>query len=40
MYLPHDFDRSANLGYAFVNLVSDDPASVASASFFASFCSH
>jgi len=24
VYLPHDFDRSANLGYAFVNLVSDE----------------
>ncbi|CAE7570339.1 ML1 [Symbiodinium natans] len=27
VYLPHDFDRSANLGYAFVNLVSDDRTS-------------
>ena len=24
MYLPCDFERNANLGYAFVNLVSDD----------------
>lgn len=22
LYLPHDFDRNANLGYAFVNLVT------------------
>jgi len=24
VYLPHDFERNANLGYAFVNLVSSD----------------
>lgn len=24
LYLPHDFDRNANLGYAFVNLVTAD----------------
>ena len=23
VYLPYDFERDANLGYAFVNLVSD-----------------
>ena len=24
VYLPHDFDRNVNLGYAFVNLVSGE----------------
>eukprot|EP00439_Symbiodinium_sp_Y106_P084116 s109_g24.t3 len=37
VYLPHDFDRSANLGYAFVNLVSDDPASEAVHAFWRKF---